>query len=409
MSATPAPTAPQSGGDTEEKTAIDPRVMIKRVVQGDLSSIRVILGLVVIAIIFQVQESRFLSAENLTNLMLQITTIGLISVGIVYVLLLGEIDLSVGAVSGLCGAIMVVLQVKHGWNPYLAIAAAVIAGGLIGSAQGFLFSKFVVPSFVVTLAGLLTWQGALLQVLGGTGSLNVTNSKITGLTNIFYSNTTGWIIAIVCIVLYGLVLGIGFRRRVAAGLAENNPLPLVARFVVISIIILGAIAIFNANRGLPLAVLILLGFVIGMEYVVKKTTFGRHVFAVGGNDEAARRAGIRVNGVRVAVFAIAGSMAAVGGVMAASRLFAVNQNSGGNELLLLAIAGPVIAGTSLFGGRGSVWTALLGALVIGSISNGMDLLGLASPIKYMVTGGVLLLAVLVDAVAKQQRQTRGRA
>jgi D-xylose transport system permease protein len=408
MSATPAPTSPQAP-DTGEKTKLDVRQAIRRIVQGDLSSVRVILGLVLIAVIFQVQESRFLSAENLTNLMLQITTIGLISVGIVYVLLLGEIDLSVGAVSGLAGAVMVVLNVKHGWNPYLAIAAAVAVGAAIGCAQGFLFSKFIVPSFVVTLAGLLTWQGALLQVLGKTGSLNVTDSKITGLANIFYSNTAGWIIAIVALAAYGLILGIGFRRRVAAGLSENNPLPQIFRFVLVAVVVIGAVAILNSDRGVPLAVLILLGFVIGMEFVVQKTKFGRHVFAVGGNDEAARRAGVRVNAVRVAVFSISGSMAAVGGVMAASRLFAVNQNSGGNELLLLAIAGPVIAGTSLFGGRGSVWTALLGALVIGSISNGMDLLGLASPIKYMVTGGVLLLAVLVDAIAKQQRQTRGRA
>jgi D-xylose transport system permease protein len=407
MSATPAPTSPQAP-DSEEKTKLDPRQAIRRIVQGDLSSVRVILGLVLIAIIFQVQESRFLSAENLTNLMLQITTIGLISVGIVYVLLLGEIDLSVGAVSGLAGAVMVVLNVKHGWNPYLAIAAAVAVGAAIGCAQGFLFSKFIVPSFVVTLAGLLTWQGALLQVLGKTGSLNVTDSKITGLANIFYSNTAGWIIAIVALAAYGLILGIGFRRRVAAGLSENNPLPQIFRFVLVAVVVIGAVAILNSDRGVPLAVLILLGFVIGMEFVVQKTKFGRHVFAVGGNDEAARRAGVRVNAVRVAVFSISGAMAAVGGVMAASRLFAVNQNSGGNELLLLAIAGPVIAGTSLFGGRGSVWTALLGALVIGSISNGMDLLGLASPIKYMVTGGVLLLAVLVDAVAKNQRQSSGR-
>jgi D-xylose transport system permease protein len=407
MSATPAPSSP-AAGEPEDKPKIDPRVMVRRIVQGDLSSARVILGLILIAVIFQVQESRFLSAENLTNLMLQITTIGLISVGIVYVLLLGEIDLSVGAVSGLAGAVMVVLNVKHGWNPYLAIAAAVAVGAAIGCAQGFLFSKFVVPSFVVTLAGLLTWQGALLQVLGKTGSLNVTDSKITGLANIFYGHATGWIIAIAIIVAYGLVLAVGFRRRVAAGLADANPLPQIIRLVLVAVVVIGAVAILNSDRGVPLALLILLGFVVGMEYVVKKTTFGRHVFAVGGNDEAARRAGIRVNGVKVAVFSIAGAMAAVGGIMAASRLFAVNQNSGGNELLLLAIAGPVIAGTSLFGGRGSVWTALLGALVIGSISNGMDLLGLSSPIKYMVTGGVLLLAVLVDAVAKQQRQSGGR-
>ncbi len=408
MSTTPAPTSPKSEEADKAKEGFDLRRTVRRIVQGDLSGARVILGLVVIAIIFQVQESRFLSAENLTNLMLQITTIGLISVGIVYVLLLGEIDLSVGAVSGLAGAVMAVLNVKHGWSPYLAIAAAIAVGAAIGCVQGTLFSKFVVPSFVVTLAGLLTWQGALLQVLGKTGSLNITDPKITGLANIFYSSTVGWVIAAVVIVAYAFAVAIGFRRRVAAGLADSNPLAQIVRVVIVAAITIAAVAILNSDRGVPLALLILLAFVVGMEYVVKRTTFGRHVFAVGGNDEAARRAGIRVNGVRVAVFTIAGAMAAVGGVMAASRLFAVNQNSGGNELLLLAIAGPVIAGTSLFGGRGSVWTALLGALVIGSISNGMDLLGLSSPIKFMVTGGVLLLAVLVDAVAKQQRQSRGR-
>src|ERR1700712_5728884 len=275
MSATPAPTAPQAGDTEEETKKLNPRQQLRRVVQGDLSSVRVILGLVLIAVIFQVQESRFLSAENLTNLMLQITTIGLISVGIVYVLLLGEIDLSVGAVSGLAGAVMVVLNVQHGWNPYLAIAAAVAVGAAIGTAQGFLFSRFVVPSFVVTLAGLLTWQGALLQVLGKTGSLNVTDSKITGLANIFYGKSTGWIIAGLVIIAYGLTVAIGLRRRAAAGLGDNNPLPQIARFVVISAIVIGAVALLNSDRGIQLALLILLGFVIGMEYVVPKTTFGR--------------------------------------------------------------------------------------------------------------------------------------
>jgi D-xylose transport system permease protein len=381
---------------------------MRRLVQGDLSSVRVVLGLVVIAIIFQVQEPRFLSAENLTNLMLQITTIGLISVGIVYVLLLGEIDLSVGAVSGLSAAVMAVLSVKHGWNAYLAIAAAVAVGAAIGCLQGALFSRFVVPSFVVTLAGLLAWEGALLQVLGKTGSLNITNPKITGLANIFYSDLVGWIFAAAIVAAYGALLAVGYRHRVAAGLTDTNPAPVVFRFAVLSALVIAAVAILNSDRGVPLAVMILFAFVVGMEYVAKRTTFGRHVFAVGGSAEAARRAGIHVNRVRIAVFMISGSMAAVGGVMAASRLFAVNQNSGGNELLLLAIAGPVIAGTSLFGGRGSVWTALLGALVIGSISNGMDLLSLSSAVKLMVTGGVLLLAVLVDAVARQQRQSSGR-
>jgi D-xylose transport system permease protein len=404
MSAAEAATA----DDTKAAARPSTRETLRRIAQGDLSSVRVVLGLVVIAIIFQVQEDRFLSAQNLTNLMLQITTIGLISVGIVFVLLLGEIDLSVGAVSGLSAAVMAVLSVSHGWNAYLAIAAAVAVGASIGFLQGSLFSRFVVPSFVVTLAGLLAWEGALLQVLGKTGSLNINDPKITGLANTFYSDTVGWIFAAVVIAAYGATLAIGYRRRVAANLDSNGPLPLIIRFVFLAAIVIAAVAILNSDRGVPLAVMILLAFVVGMEYVARRTTFGRHVFAVGGNAEAARRAGIAVNRVRIAVFMISGTMAAIGGVMAASRLFAVNQNSGGNELLLLAIAGPVIAGTSLFGGRGSVWTALLGALVIGSISNGMDLLSLSSAVKLMVTGGVLLLAVLVDAVARQQRSASGR-
>jgi D-xylose transport system permease protein len=384
------------------------RATIRRFIQGDLASLRVVIGLAVIWAIFQFENDRFLSAQNLTNLMLQITAIGLISVGIVYVLLLGEIDLSVGAVSGLAAGVMAVLNVKHGWSPYLAIAAAIAVGMAIGLLQGSIFTRFVVPSFVVTLAGLLAWQGALLQVLGSTGSINITDPKITGLANTFYSDTVGWAIAIAAIAVYGALLVVGHRRRIAAGLEGASPTLQAFRFALVAAVVIAAVLVFNSDRGVPLAVLILLAFVIGMEYVVKRTAFGRHVFAVGGNAEAARRAGIPVNRVRIAVFGIAGTMAAIGGIMAASRLLAVNQNSGGNELLLLAIAGPVIAGTSLFGGRGSVWTALLGALVIGSISNGMDLLALSSAVKFMVTGGVLLLAVIVDAIARQQRQTTGR-
>jgi len=385
-----------------------PKETIRRLVQGDLASLRVVIGLAVIWAIFQFENDRFLSAQNLTNLMLQITATGLISIGVVYVLLLGEIDLSVGAVSGLAAAVMAVLNVKHGWNPYLAIAAGVAVGLAIGLLQGSLFSRFGIPSFVVTLAGLLAWQGALLQVLGSTGSINLTDPKITGLANTFYSDTVGWIFAAIVVGGYGAVLLLGHRRRSAAGLDSQSPTALVLRFVLVAVVTIVATTVLNSDRGVPLAVLILLAFVVGMEYVVKRTGFGRHVFAVGGNAEAARRAGISVNGVRIAVFAIAGTMAAIGGIMAASRLLAVNQNSGGNELLLLAIAGPVIAGTSLFGGRGSVWTALMGALVIGSISNGMDLLALSSAVKFMVTGGVLLLAVIVDALARQKRSASGR-
>jgi D-xylose transport system permease protein len=382
--------------------------VLRRFIQGDLASLRVVLGLAVIWIIFQTQNDRFLSAENLTNLMLQITAVGLISIGIVYVLLLGEIDLSVGAVSGLAAAVMAVLSVKHGWSPYLAIAAGVLVGAAIGFLQGFLFSRFGVPSFVVTLAGLLAWQGALLQVLGSTGTINLTNSKITGLANTFYSDAVGWVMAVLVICIYAGIVLDGHRRRVAAGLTGEGLGALAIRIAAVALITIVVVAILNSDRGVPLALLILLAFVFGLEYVAKRTRFGRHVYAVGGNAEAARRAGIRINSIRVAVFTLAGSMAAIGGILAASRLLAVNQGSGGSELLLLAIAGPVIAGTSLFGGRGAVWTALLGALVIGSISNGMDLLALSSAVKFMVTGGVLLLAVIIDAIARSQRQAAGR-
>jgi D-xylose transport system permease protein len=394
--------------DDVDAGGVGVKEFFQRFVRGDLAEVRVILVIALIWVIFQSQESRFLTAVNLTNLVLQITAVGLISVGVVLVLLLGEIDLSVGAVSGLCASIMAVLNVKHGWSPYTAIAAGVVAGVAIGTLQGFLFTRFGLPSFVVTLAGLLTWQGAQLKVLGETGTVNITDPKITGLTGTFYSDTVGWIIAAVCIGAFALVSLSGRRARIKAGLPAGPIVGLVVRVVIVAGAIIATVAVLNSDRGVPLAALILVGFVVFFQYVTTRTRFGRYIYAVGGNAEAARRAGISVSGIRITVFAIASMMAAIGGIMAASRLLAVNQSSGGSDLLLLAIAGPVIAGTSLFGGRGTVWSALLGALVIGSISNGMDLLALQSSVKFMVTGGVLLAAVIVDALARQQRQAAGR-
>lgn len=381
---------------------------LRRFIQGDLGELRVIVGLVVIWAIFQLQEDRFLSSTNMTNLVLQITAIGLVSVGVVLVLLLGEIDLSVGAVSGMCAAIMAVLTVKEGWSPYLGIAAGVLAGTAIGAFQGMVFTRFAVPSFVVTLAGLLAWQGAHLEVLGSTGTVNVTDSVVTGLTGTFYEGATGWAIALVGFGVFAVVALASRQRRLRAGLQAASLPTLLLRLGLAGAAVVAAVAVLTDDRGVPLALLILVGFVLFFQYVTTKTTFGRHIFAVGGNAEAARRAGIAVTRVRITVFAIASTMAAIGGIMAASRLLAVNQSSGGGDFLLLAIAGPVIAGTSLFGGRGSVWTALLGALVIGSISNGMDLLALESSVKFMVTGAVLLAAVVIDAIARRQRQAAGR-
>jgi D-xylose transport system permease protein len=382
--------------------------LLRRFVAGDLAGLRVVLVLALIWVVFYVQEPRFLSSVNLTNLVLQITAIGLVSVGIVLVLLLGEIDLSVGAVSGLCASIMGVLAVKNGWSPYLAIAAAVLAGTAIGLFQGFMYTRFGIPSFVVTLAGLLAWQGAQLRVLGETGTINLTEPKITGLTSTFYSDTVGWIFTILVAAAYTAFILLGRRRRISQGLSTSPLGATVVRIVIVAAAVLVAIWVLNDDRGLPLAVLILLGFVLVFVYITTRTSFGRHIYAVGGNAEAARRAGIRVTRVRLIVFMICSTMAAIGGIMAASRLLAVNQTSGAGDFLLLAIAGPVIAGTSLFGGRGSVWDALLGALVIGSISNGMDLLALESSVKFMVTGGVLLAAVIVDALARKQRLASGR-
>jgi D-xylose transport system permease protein len=402
-------TAPGAAAAGEAVGVPRPRIdVLRRFLSGDLGELRVIIAIALIWAIFQAQESRFLTATNLTNLVLQITAVGLISVGIVLVLLLGEIDLSVGAVSGLAAAVMAVLNAKHGWSPYTAIAAGILVGLGIGFLQGFIFNFFGVPSFVVTLAGLLAWQGFLLKVLGETGTVNLTDSTITGLTGTFYSGAVGWVIAIVAIAAYAGSNLLRRQRRLRSDLPAP-PLPSVAiRIVVVSVAIIAAVAVLNSDRGVPLAGLILVAFVLVFQYITTRTRFGRHIYAVGGNTEAARRAGISIARVRVVVFILCSGMAAVGGVMAASRLLAVNQNSGGSDLLLLAIAGPVIAGTSLFGGRGSVWTALLGAIVIGSISNGMDLLALESSVKFIVTGAVLLAAVIVDAIARKQRMATGR-
>jgi D-xylose transport system permease protein len=245
-------------------------------------------------------------------------------------------------------------------------------------------------------------------VLGETGTINITNSVIVGLTGTFYEGATAWIIAAVGVAAYVGVVLTGRRSREKANLPVPPLASVVLRIALVVAIVVVSVAVIFSDRGVPLALLILLGFVIFFQYVITRTRFGRHIFAVGGNEEAARRAGIKVDRVKIAVFMIASSMAAIGGIMAASRLLAVNQSSGASDLLLLAIAGPVVAGTSLFGGRGSVWHAFLGALVIQSISNGMDLLALQSSVKFMVTGAVLLLAVIIDALARRQRQAAGR-
>ncbi len=374
---------------------------------AQLGSLRVAFVLALIWIIFQSQNDRFLTSFNLTNLVLQIAAVGTISIGVVLILFLGEIDLSVGAVSGLAAAVMAVLNVKHGWGPVPAILAGLATGAAIGLLNGFFVTRFNIPSFVVTLAGLLAWQGALLKVLGDTGTVNLDDETIVGLTGTFYGDIVGWALVVVVVGAYAASGYLERVRRAKAGLPPPSLTAFLLRLAFVAVGTIATVLVLTADRGVPLAGLILVGLCAIFVFITTRTTFGRHLFAVGGNAEAARRVGIKVDRLRIMVFVLASTLAAAGGILAASRLFAVNQGSGGSDLLLLAIAGPVIAGTSLFGGRGSVWHALLGALVIGSIANGMDLLALESSVKFMITGGVLLVAVVIDAVIRTQRQKAG--
>ncbi|WP_434379807.1 sugar ABC transporter permease [Melittangium boletus] len=381
----------------------------RRVSQGELGSLPVIVGLSAIWLTFYLANDRFLSAVNLTNLMLQISAMGLISAGIVLILLLGETDLSAGAVSGLAASVMTILNVKQGWPAVPALLAGLATGAVIGLFQGSWVTRFKVPSFVVTLAGSLAWQGALFSVLGSTGSVNLQNPLITGLTSTFFSAPVSWLVVALLVAVYAGTTFFERRRRASVHLPLVPLRNVLMRMGIICGAVAVAVLVFTSDRGLPLATLIFVGILMVMELTLKGTRFGRHVFAVGGNAEAARRAGIRVDFIRITIFTLGSTLAAAGGMLAASRLLAVNQSSGSGDVLLNAIGAAVIGGTSLFGGRGSAWSALLGALVIGSISNGMDLLAFSSSVKFMVTGSVLLVAASIDAVSRRGRQAAGRA
>ena len=396
--------APATAAAEPEREGFSLGRALRRLAQPDFGTVRVLIAIAVIWTIFQLSNDRFLSAVNLSNLTLQIAAVATISIGVVLVLLLGEIDLSVGAVSGLAASVMAVLSVKEGVAPELAIVAGLLVGTAIGLFNGFFVTFFGIPSFVVTLAGLLGWAGVQLLVLGDTGSINLPPSIITDLTGTFFDPVIGWVLALGAIAAYAASKLLARRRRTAAGL-EAPPLgSTVVRIGLIAAAIVAAVLILNADRGVPLAAVIVVALTTIFAFITERTRYGRHIFAVGGNAEAARRAGIRINRIKLSVFALASTLAAFGGILAASRLLAVNQQSGSGDVLLLAIAGPVIAGTSLFGGRGFVWSALLGAIVIGSISNGMDLLGLESDIKFIITGAVLLAAVTIDALARRSRE-----
>ena len=373
-----------------------------RVRRGDLGSVPVAVGLVLIAVVFSSLNPHFLSAENLTNLALQMAATGTIALGIIMVLLLGEIDLSAGSVSGLCAVVMTLLYARQSWPAVLAILAGIGVAAAVGALHGAMRTALAMPSFVVTLAGLIGWQGLLLYLLGSEGTVNLPfDHGIATLSDTWLPPWLGWLVVVL---LAGGQLAAALfvrARRVRAELPVPALWWALLRSVGLAVLLAIAVAVLNSDRGVPLTLIIFGGLVIVVDLVLRRTVFGRRMFAVGGNAEAARRAGINVTSVRVWAFVAASVLAGVGGVLAASRLAAVNQSSGGSDILLMAIAAAVIGGTSLFGGRGRAHAALLGILVIQSITNGMLLLNVNSAIRFMVTAAVLAVSVAVDSLARR--------
>ena len=379
---------------------------------GELGSLPIIVGLVVIVIVFGILDDTFLTERNFTNLLLQMSAIATIAIGVVFVLLIGEIDLSVAFVSAVGGVVMTLLLRPEdpGWPWWAAILVALTCTTLIGFVQALVITKAGVPSFVVTLAGLLIWSGVVLILTtqaSSVGTIRIQDETAVGIANDFLSPTAGWVVAALVVVGYALSELQSARTRRASGLYAKPIVVTALQTLGLAAVTFAAVWYVNKDRGVPKVTVILLALLVVWSFIASRTRFGRHVYAVGGNAEASRRAGIAVDRVRIAVFMISGFMAGVGGIMLASRLRSVATNTGGGNLLLLVIASAVIGGTSLFGGVGRVVSALLGALVIASIQNGMDLLGLASGTKFVITGLVLLAAVLVDAYAKRRRAARG--
>uniref|UniRef100_A0AAU3GNJ6 Xylose transport system permease protein XylH n=1 Tax=Streptomyces sp. NBC_01401 TaxID=2903854 RepID=A0AAU3GNJ6_9ACTN len=405
-------------------TVVDPRLLVReqgfggylsefkrKMRGGDLGSIPVVIGLIIICVVFQSLNSEFLSAKNISDIAVAMVATGMMAVGIIFVLMLGEIDLSVGSVSGVSGAVVAVLSVTHGLNEWLAVVLAIVSGAVIGALHGFFFARIGAPAFAVTLAGLLFWLGLMLQLLGDTGTINLDSDGVVGkLTTYYFTDVAAaYGLAAVLVIAFFFSAFLDSRRREAAGVPSRPLTDIVVRTVVLAVFAFAAAVMFNQYRGLPLALVLFLVVLIGTDFLLRRTTYGRKIFALGGSVEASRRAGINVTAIRISVFSIAGTFAAIGGLFWASKIAAVNQGSGTGDLLMNVIAAAVIGGTSLFGGRGRTWNALLGVMVIVSIQYGLSLEGIKTPVQYMVTGAVLLATVVIDSVTRKTQKTAGRA
>jgi len=371
----------------------------------------VLIGLVVIGTFFAFKADNFLSPGNFSNIITQMAGVTLLAYGVVFVLLIGEIDLSISYISGIAGVVvaqMTLPESGHQVPGLVAIFLAVAACVAIGAFQGSFVAFIGVPAFVVTLAGYQIWQGVIQKSIEKEGVIVIQDETVNNTANYFFSNKAGWIIAaIVCVVYAASVLGgvISHRR---AGVAVRDPVFLAFKLIAVVVVAVVTVIICNKDRGVPFVLLLMVAMLLLWTFVAKRTTFGRHVYAVGGNAEAARRAGINVARVRILVFMISGAMAGLGGVVLAARLNSVDLNAGGGTLLIDAIAAAVIGGTSLFGGRGEVRDALFGALVIATIANGLNTLNLTQGVIFMTTGGILLFAVTLDTILRRRQRKAGR-
>ena len=371
---------------------------LDRVRSGDLGMLPVVIGLIVISVVFSALNPVFLAPNNLANLLFDASAVGLISLGVVLVLLLGEIDLSIGSMSGLSSAVIGVLWVKYGVPLPLAILAAVAGGAAVGLVYSFLRNRFEMPSFVATLAGLLALLGMQLYILGPTGSINLPfTSPLVQFGQLMIMPT--WL-SYGLSVLAGIVVVVGgirtMQRRSGSNLSSSALSVVIIKAVVLTAALVFAVFYLGKGRGVPWMFVVFVFFVVVMDYALTRTKWGRSMLAVGGNAEAARRSGINVSLIRMSAFALCSAFAALGGLFSAARLASASIQAGTGDVNLNAIAAGVIGGTSLFGGRGSAWSALLGIIVIQSISNGLTLLNLSSSLRYMITGGVLAIAVIVD-------------
>ena len=385
-----------------------PTQIVDNIRAGSLGSWPVVIALAIVVLVFSQAAQNFFTPGNFTNIITQMAGTCLLAYGVVFVLLIGEIDLSVSFVAGVAGVIVAKTQLPNGahlpW--YLCIFLALLGGVLIGAFQGSFVALIGVPSFVVTLAGFEIWQGAIQNILGGV--VVIQDNMINNFSNYFFSTTAGWIMAgIVSAAYVGGMLGAAWSGR-RHGIAIRDPFVLVLKVIAVPVIAVLTVYILNKDRGVPFALLLVVGALLVWTFVAKRTTFGRHIYAVGGNAEAARRAGINVPRIRILVFMIAGAMSGLGGIVLAARLNSVDLNAGGGTLLIDAISAAVIGGTSLFGGRGEIRNALIGAALISTVSNGMFILGYNTGTIFIVTGVILLLAVTFDTVVRRLQVRSGR-